>query len=150
MSLDQCIWQSGLKDLAKDILFDLPESEQFVQRYRNEIVPHAEHFCLEKVVLLLEEDSLFAYVKELYPDDSVWQAQDSWGTIHASYLFYAFPAWMKVIQEDIELLAESTLKNGDEALSASVPELLRTAKREKREFGRFLDLFSVAVKHHEL
>ena len=105
-SLDQFIWTSHLEDLAKHVTLGLPESDNRAQPYRKAIAHHAKAIRPEKFQPSVEDDSRFGYIKELYPDDSVWQAQDSWDTAYAAY-FNAFDTWSRVTEEYAESLAEA-------------------------------------------
>ncbi len=102
-------WQESLQT---DTLRQASESQQVTKAYDNAQRRHAQSIQGPVIVLLgLEQDGLFLQLRQCYPDDSVWKAQDYWGLAYGAYLD-AFHYWCAGVKLDIEDIMDVAVSEG--------------------------------------
>ncbi len=101
----------------------------------------------ERVLLQVEQEGLFRRLRQCYPADAIWEAQDSWGRIYAAYL-EAFISWCGDIKYHLEcfiaLILLDELPQEDREV-ASAEAFLEQLKKEDANWLAFLELASLVT-----
>jgi len=136
-----------LRDLAKELQrcrIDTQWDEEIYEAAKRHHVQAGQR--AERMLLQVEQEGLFRRLRQCYPDDAVWEAQDSWGRMYAAYLG-AFISWCGDISYYLEsflaLLSMDELPQGGGEV-ANTKDFLRQLKKDANSLV-FLRLASLGV-----
>ena len=93
LSLAELIKEFWWGTLDEELLYTVTESQKVSQGFDNVLRHHSQFIGgSPRVLLELEEEGLFLELKECYPDDPLWEAQDDWAFAYGAYI-EAFSSW---------------------------------------------------------
>lgn len=102
---------------------------------------------LDRVLLPVEEEGLLHWLRQCYPTDAVWEAQDYWGQACAA-CFKAICSWYADTKLSVESLLAVFVKRGlpQEARDiVNMKDVLDQLKKKDANLVVYLDLASVVV-----
>lgn len=149
LSVSQFLRKFYFDNRRKDAEIEITESEDVNKAYLDVAVRHWDTMPRHHGVMLpIESENSFQWLKKSYPTADVWQAQESYCQIYGTYLD-AYIKWIGEVKQTTELIMELAASENDsgncDTKVANLQQRVSKVIKRKPDAWLFLRLLSLTV-----